>query len=154
MEPLDGVAQTAVEQRKRWAEVADSGFRRVAGGPIPGDGDGSMTRLRDALVFGRLGLDDETGSVALGGMGPGSVSLQPKHSAWGLNASLGRDPMVQLTFDSRRRDTAPAGANPTYVPGVDQVGVVDPLQDASPARQYAERLIEGRRSSDPTWYRP
>jgi hypothetical protein len=129
-----------VEQVGSLSDLLGRGVERFAGQAMPG----GAGQLRDALITGQLGLEDDSGRVELGVTGPGSIRLQPKQSSWGLEASFGSSPSIQVRYDSRA--------------GRPQQGVVvdesSELAAPSAGRALAEEWVNDYRARQPDWHRP
>jgi hypothetical protein len=136
----DARRPSQAEQAGSLSDLLGRGVERFAGQAMPG-GTG---QLRDALITGQLGLEDDSGRVELGVTGPGSIRLQPKQSPWGLEASFGASPSVQLRYDSR------SGA-PRQGSGLSEPGE---LAAPSAARSLADGVISDCRARRLDWHRP
>lgn len=146
-----GYDEWGVQKRRSWKEGGDQyrspvgvigeAVRRFAGQPLPG----GAGQLRDALIFGQLDLEDETGRVSLDRSG--SMRLEPKGSIWNMQIAPGS---ASVGFDTRQaRDEGVGASDPFEV-----AGPADPMASKSPAKQELERMLATYQGANPDWYRP
>lgn len=119
----------------------DEGVKRFAGQPL----EGEAGRVRDALIYGQLEAEDETGRVSIGR--DGSLRLTPRGQMWNLQAGPGS---IKIGFDARQE--AQESRDPSGI--LEAQGPEDPLSRSSGAKQELEKMLASYQGANPEWYRP